>query len=106
MANVVIIEVYGQKAVDIGYAIQGNHCYRGLYNHGKRIAQLEVTIDDDGLYNGFEQKWVSVTIIGNNAENVVQLLGKIGFAGCWAMSRWDIENGYAMETVDGGWFKL
>ena len=56
------IAINGQKAVDAAYKFIGGGCYRGIYNHGKRIGQMEVVIDEDGYYNGYPNKWVDVTV--------------------------------------------
>ena len=77
------IAINGQAAVDAAYAFIGNGCYRGIYNHGKRIGQIEVTIDDDGYYNGNPNKWVDVTVLQQNQiETVLKQLSRIGFSGC------------------------
>lgn len=77
------IAINGQKAVDAAYAFVGNACYRGIYNHGKRIGQVEVTIDDAGCYNGNPNKWVDVTVLQQNQiETMLKQLSRIGFAGC------------------------
>lgn len=77
------ILINGQKAVDAGRAFCGHSCYRGIYNHGKRLAQLEVTVDDSGEYNGRPNKWVDVTIADRrNVETVINQLARLGFSGC------------------------
>ncbi len=59
------VEIYGQKAVDAGYKFcAGKCCAEFAGGHG----QLEVTVDDDGEYNGFANKWVSVNFIKNGAD--------------------------------------
>ena len=79
-----VIAINGQKAVDAGNAFCGKFCYRGIYDHGKRIAQLEVVIDDDGTYNGMPNKWVDVTVLdAADMWKVVKQLHRLGFAGCW-----------------------
>lgn len=79
-----VVSVNGQKAVDAGYAFQRGACYRGIMNHGKKIAQLEVVVDEPGEYNGNPNKWVDVSYIktGKNVETVLNILSKIGFKGC------------------------
>lgn len=78
------IMINGQKAVDAGYKFCNGRCYRGIYTHGKRIAQLEVVVDDEGEYNGFPQKWVFVGYIksGEDVKRTLEALKKIGFSGC------------------------
>ena len=79
----IVLSIYGQEAVTIGYNFQGNYCFRGIYNHGKRIAQLEVVVDEPGYYNGLQKKWVDVTILGNNLEATLKQLRRLGFYGSW-----------------------
>lgn len=81
----IVLSIYGAEAVKIGYKFQGNYCYRGIYNHGKRIAQLEVVVDEPGYYKGLEKKWVDVTILGNNLDATLKQLRRIGFAKCWTL---------------------
>ena len=81
----IVLSIYGQKAVNIGYKFQGNYCFRGIYNHGKRIAQLEVAIDDPGYYNGLMKKWVDVTVLGNNLDATLKQLRRLGFSESWAL---------------------
>lgn len=77
------IAINGQKAVDAAHAFIGNSCYRGIYNHGKRIGQVEVVIDEDGYYNGYPNKWVDVTVPEQKQiETVIDQLSRIGFKGC------------------------
>ena len=77
------IAINGQKAVDAARSFIGNACCKGIYNHGKRIAQVEVVIDDDGSYNGNLNKWVDVTVFEQkNIETVVKQLARIGFKNC------------------------
>lgn len=77
------IAINGQKAVDAARAFIGNGCYRGIYNHGKKIAQVEVVIDDDGSFNGNPNKWVDVTVLEQkHIETVVKQLFRLGFNNC------------------------
>ena len=84
IANI-ILSIYGHNAVNIAKKFQGDYCYRGIYNHGKRIAQLEIVIDEPGYYAGLENKWIDVTILGNNFESTLKQLRRLGFAGCWVL---------------------
>ena len=79
----IVLSLYGQKAVNIGHDFQGGYCYRGIFNHGKKIAQLEVVVDEPGEYNGFAMKWVDVTLLNNQLDQTLAQLKKIGFSGCW-----------------------
>ena len=81
----IVLSIYGQEAVDIGYKFQGSYCFRGIYNHGKRIAQLEVVIDEPGYYNGLQKKWVDVTVLENNLETTLKQLRRLGFSGSWVL---------------------
>ena len=77
------IAINGQKAVDAARSFIGNACCKGIYNHGKRIAQVEVVIDDDGHFNGSPNKWVDVTVLEQkHIETVVNQLSRIGFKKC------------------------
>ena len=77
------IAINGQKAVNVARSFIGDSCYKGIYNHGKRIAQVEVVIDDDGTYNGNPNKWVDVTVFEQKQiETVVKQLVRLGFNNC------------------------
>lgn len=81
-----VISIQGQRAVDAGYKFQKNYCYRGIYDHGERIAQLEVVLDSDMIYNGLVQKWVDVTLYKwEYADRVLKQLERLGFKGCLCM---------------------
>ena len=77
------IAIQGQKAVNAGYAFQRGSCYRGIFDHGKKIAQLEVVLDEDTYYNGILSKWVDVIVFQQkDIEKTLGQLEKIGFKGC------------------------
>ena len=77
------IAINGQKAVDAARSFIGNACCKGIYNHGKRIAQVEIVIDDDGSYNGIPNKWVDVTVLEQkHIETVLKQLARLGFNNC------------------------
>ena len=81
-----IISIQGQRAVDAGYKFQQNYCYRGIYDHGERIAQLEVVLDSDLVYNGLVSKWVDVILYKwEYADRVLKQLERLGFKGCLCM---------------------
>ena len=81
-----VLSIQGQRAVDAGYKFQQNYCYRGIYDHGERIAQLEVVLDSDLIYNGLESKWVDVTLYDwKYADRVLKQLERLGFKGCLCM---------------------
>ena len=81
-----IISIQGQRAVDAGYKFQQNYCYRGIYDHGERIAQLEVVLDSDLVYNGLESKLVDVILYKwEYADRVLKQLERLGFKGCLCM---------------------
>lgn len=95
------IAINGQKAVDAARAFIKNACYRGLYNHGKRIAQVEIVIDEPGTYKGNPNKWVDVTILNQkNIENVVNQLSRIGFNGCPCVVQAETVTGCLINSVD------
>ena len=79
--------INGAKAVDLAHKFIGAWCYRGIYEHGKRLAQMEVVIDEEGRYNGWVQKWVSVILNHDDektVEKVIKHLKRLGFSGCLA----------------------
>lgn len=79
------ISINGQKAVDTARKIQKNHCYKRLFKNGKYLAQMEIVLDDDGVYNGKPNKWVDVSYISTyeNVFKTIQLLIKLGFNDCF-----------------------
>ena len=95
----IVLSIYGQEAVNIGYKFQGNYCFHGIYNHGKRIAQLEVVIDEPGYYNGLQNKWVDVTILGNNLEATLKQLRRLGFSGSWTLCYTEDANGNKLSDT-------
>lgn len=110
----IVICINGQQAVDAGYEFQGNYCYRGIYDHGKKIAQLEVVIDEHGEYNGRPNKWVDVTCtVGVSVKKVLKQLKRLGFDGCDAYLEYTIykydDNDNYIDCEDGesnGYFKI
>ena len=81
-----VLSLQGQRAVDAGYKFQRGYCYRGIYDHGERIAQLEVVLDSDEVYNGLVQKWVDVILYKwEYADRVIKQLERLGFKGCLCM---------------------
>ena len=83
MGKAIVISVNGQKAVDVARAFCAGSCTRGIYSHGKRIAAIEVVVDQDGTYNGSPNKWVDVTVTApGKEETVVNQLSRLGFSGC------------------------
>lgn len=87
------VSINGQKAVDVGYKFCNGKCYRGIYNHKKRLGQLEVVIDSPGEYKGRPNKWVDISWIENTKtlETVKKLLPKLGFSGCYAIVTKDMQ---------------
>lgn len=81
-----VISIQGQRAVDAGYKFQGESCYRGIYDHGERIAQLEVVLDSEEVYKGLQSKWVDVILYKwEYADIVIKQLERLGFKGCLCM---------------------
>ena len=81
-----VISIQGQQAVDAGYKFQKNYCYRGIYDRGERIAQLEVVLDSDIVHCGLVQKWVDITLYDwRYADRVLKQLERLGFQGCLCM---------------------
>ena len=81
-----ILSLQGQRDVCAGYKFQRRYCYRGIYDHGERIAQLEVVLDSDIVKYGLVQKWVDVTLYKwEYADRVIKQLERLGFKGCLCM---------------------
>ena len=81
-----VFSLQGQRAVDAGYKFQRGYCFRGIYDHGERMAQLEVVLDSDEVHNGLIQKWVDVTLYKwEYADRVIKQLERLGFKGCLCM---------------------
>lgn len=95
------IAINGQKAVDAARAFIGPACYRGIYNHGEKIAQIEVVVDEPGTYKGNTNKWVDVTIPKQrHVENVVKQLFRLGFKGCPCMVQVETVTGCYINSTD------
>lgn len=95
------IAINGQKAVEAARAFIGTDCYRGIYNHGKRIAQLEIVIDEPGTYKGNTNKWVDVTILKQkHIESVIKQLSRLGFKGCPCVMQAEIVTGCLINSTD------
>ena len=90
------LNIYGQKAVDAGYAVNKGRCYSQILDG---IGQLEVTVDEPGEYKGCLNKWVNVSYIkrGEDIPVVLDELARLGFKGCWCYITEDIENGCFAE---------
>ena len=81
-----VFSLHGQRAVDAGYKFQRGYCFRGIYDHGVRIAQLEVVLDSDEVHNGLVQKWADVILYKcEYADRVIKQLERLGFKGCLCM---------------------
>ena len=95
-----VISIQGQRAVDAGYKFQQNYCYRGIYDHGERIAQLEIVLDSDRVHCGMVQKWVDVTLYKwEYADRVLKQLERLGFKGCLCMFYDDMSNSGQDDAV-------
>ena len=95
-----IISIQGQRAVDARYKFQQNYCYRGIYDHGERIAQLEVVLDSDLVYNGLVSKWVDVILYKwEYADRVLKQLERLGFKGCLCMCYDEMSNSGQDDAV-------
>lgn len=95
------IAVNGQKAVDAARAFIGPACYRGIYNHGKRLAQVEIVVDEPGTYKGLPNKWVDVTVLNQcDIEGVVSQLSRLGFSGCPCMIQAENVLGCLVNSTD------
>lgn len=83
MEKAIVISINGQKAVDVARAFCAGSCTRGIYSHGKRIAAVEIVIDQDGTYNGSPNKWVDITVtVPGKEEATINQLARLGFSGC------------------------
>lgn len=88
------IMIHGQEAVDAGYAFCKNSCTRGVYKAGKRIAQMEVVLDDEDYFHGLKNKWVYVGYIKNTKDlaKTLSCLARMGFEGCLATVGFSIDS--------------
>lgn len=94
MEKQMCVMINGARAVELAHRFIGDFCYRGVYEHEKRLAQMEVVIDEEGDYKGKPNKWVSVIIINlNDVERTINQLCRLGFEGCLAY--------IAEETITG-----
>lgn len=101
------IAINGQKAVDAAHAFVKNACYRGIYDHGEKIAQVEIVIDEPGTYNGNSNKWVDVTILKQkHIESVIKQLSRIGFKGCPCVMQAVIVTGCLSNSTDLCCFRI
>lgn len=94
MEHYYCILINGYKAVNVARRFCSGYCYRNLSTFG----QIEITEDEEGIYNGLPRKWVDVSYIqnGNNIPEVLGELSKIGFKGEAALISECIEtNSYA-----------
>lgn len=68
------IHIFGADAVAIAERFCRGYCYRGIYDHGNYMAQLEPVLDD----------LVSVAFIKSGADinRVLHQLARLGFSGC------------------------
>lgn len=95
------IAVNGQKAVEAARAFIGSACCRGIYNHGKRLAQVEIVVDEPGMYKGLPNKWVDVTVLKQrDIEAVVIQLSRLGFSGCPCMIQAENVMGCLANSTD------
>lgn len=100
MKDYIVVSLYGQKAVNRAYAIQNGKCYTDISGeNGRKITQLEATVNEPGTYNGLVQKWVDVTIVDGDLETTLSKLAEIGFSGTWALVELQRENGCFLETI-------
>lgn len=92
------ISINGQRAVDLGYAIQNGYCYSAIYDSSTKIGQLEVVIDEPGIYKGRTNKWVDVSYIEqDNVDVALSILSRMGFKGCHALIIEEIDDGKYFE---------
>lgn len=94
-----IVSIYGQKAVSVGYKFQSGYCFRQITDNRRPIAQLEVVLDDNGIYKGLRNKWVDVTLFdGVSVEKAFNYLARLGFEGCYAFMSIEDNMGRATDT--------
>lgn len=95
------IAINGQDAVTAARAFIKNACYRGIYDHGEKIAQIEIVIDEPGDYNGNPNKWVDVTILKQkHIESVIKQLSRIGFKNCPCIVQAEVVTGCFINSTD------
>ena len=94
-----IVSIYGQKAVSVGYKIQSGYCFHQITDNRRPIAQLEVVLDDNGVYKGLRNKWVDVTLFdGVSVERALNCLARLGFEGCYAFISIEDNTGRTADT--------
>ena len=75
----------GKTNIKLAKKFQNGFCYRGIYDHGKRIAQLEVVIDyGEQGYTIINDKTGLITVIGielKDFDKVLKQLRRLGFSG-------------------------
>lgn len=89
------VHIYGASAVKLAENFCNGQCYRGLYDHGDRLAQVEPVLDD----------LVSVAFIikSKDINRVLHQLARLGFSGCKCSIDWSAEEGSfcATRTICG-----
>ena len=89
------ISLYGQVAALIGQVLEAGSCYGSIFSHGKRVAQLEVVMDD----------LVDVTLFpAVQVAGVVHQLDCMGFGGCWASVQVEDVQGCMITTISQSYF--
>lgn len=75
----------GKTNIELAKKFQNGFCYRGIYDHNKRIAQLEVVLDyGEKGYTIISEKAGLIDVIGvelKNFDKVLHQLKRLGFSG-------------------------
>lgn len=103
MEIIMILELSldGKTNIDLAKKFQNGFCYRGIYNHGKRIGQLEVVIDyGEKGYTIINEKSGLIVVVGvelKDFDKVLHQLKRLGFSGFVGVS-------HDQECSEAEWF--
>ena len=68
---------------------------------------MEIVVDEEGTYNGFENAWVCVCVLQNKWNETIDTLVKMGFGGIPAsIERSKIDGCFEVERNNYGWITL
>ena len=91
----------GKTNIELAKKFQNGFCYRGIYDHGKRIAQLEVVLNyGEKGYTIISEKAGLIDVIGvelKNFDKVLHQLKRLGFSGFVGVS-------HDQECCEAEWY--
>lgn len=77
------VYINGDKAINTAKKLIGDYCYKNIDS----IGCFEIVLNSDEIYNGYIQKWVSVSCIESLdvlKNKTIVFLKNHGFSGCVA----------------------